>query len=43
MIEVGLRQLLAGGALRSVPPKQRNKERRRRFKDEMRVDEMSIV
>ena len=26
--EVGLRQLMTGGALRSVPPKQRNKERR---------------
>ena len=26
--KVGLRQLMAGGALRSVPPKQRNKERR---------------
>ena len=26
--EVGLRQLMAGGALMSLPPKQRNKERR---------------
>ena len=26
--EVSLRQLMARGALRSVPPKQRNKERR---------------
>ena len=28
LTQVGLRQLMAGGALRSVPPKQRNKERR---------------
>ena len=26
--EVGLRQLIAGGALKSAPPTQRNKERR---------------